>query len=516
MPDPNELKLSERLQDRADRVAHQRVRRPSAARPVRRRQQQAPGREVRLHALPRRPGQRHQLHAGLAHAQRLRPARTQWIKEHGWESHPHLGLPDAAEALRRIVAASSAITRSPTSIRRRQPRRSAEAAAAATTSSARIGCFGCHEITGRKGGRRIGPDLRLEPNPPLDELTAGRASQARGRPGQPARQPAQGRPEPVPPHREDQRGLDREVAHVAARLPARHQDAALLRPDATTIRRTRCRDRTRRSSRTPRSTAITHYLFEASNELPARTSPSSTRTTPTRRQQGRRSRCAELLAKGKLERRGEERARRRRSAGIRLRKVDAAASTCAARLQGRRRPRAGKLFIERGCLACHSHQATDEPGQAASRTSPAITSEADFGPNLSQVADQARHKPGDKESARTLADAVDPQPARPQPAQPHAGHAPDAGARPPTSPPGCWPRRPQDLGADWNELDGRRARAAKTLKNLAHVYLVAHAVQERHERAPRGRASCRRRRRPRTCPQDEQELAEDDVSDDNA
>ena len=25
------------------------------------------------------------------------------------------------------------------------------------------GCFGCHEIAGRKGGRQIGPDLRLEP-----------------------------------------------------------------------------------------------------------------------------------------------------------------------------------------------------------------------------------------------------------------------------------------------------------------------------------------------------------------
>ena len=32
------------------------------------------------------------------------------------------------------------------------------------------GCFGCHEISGNKGGRSIGPDLRLEPTPPLDWL----------------------------------------------------------------------------------------------------------------------------------------------------------------------------------------------------------------------------------------------------------------------------------------------------------------------------------------------------------
>ena len=34
-----------------------------------------------------------------------------------------------------------------------------------------MGCFGCHEIAGWKGGRSVGPDLRLEPYPPLDERT---------------------------------------------------------------------------------------------------------------------------------------------------------------------------------------------------------------------------------------------------------------------------------------------------------------------------------------------------------
>jgi cbb3-type cytochrome oxidase cytochrome c subunit/mono/diheme cytochrome c family protein len=35
-----------------------------------------------------------------------------------------------------------------------------------------MGCFGCHEIGGFKGGRAVGPDLRLEPHPPLNDLTA--------------------------------------------------------------------------------------------------------------------------------------------------------------------------------------------------------------------------------------------------------------------------------------------------------------------------------------------------------
>ncbi|HEV3115531.1 MAG TPA: c-type cytochrome, partial [Gemmataceae bacterium] len=34
------------------------------------------------------------------------------------------------------------------------------------------GCFGCHEISGLKSGREIGPDLRLEPSPPVDAYSA--------------------------------------------------------------------------------------------------------------------------------------------------------------------------------------------------------------------------------------------------------------------------------------------------------------------------------------------------------
>jgi mono/diheme cytochrome c family protein len=33
-----------------------------------------------------------------------------------------------------------------------------------------LGCFGCHEIAGIKNGKRVGPDMRLEPTPPLDKM----------------------------------------------------------------------------------------------------------------------------------------------------------------------------------------------------------------------------------------------------------------------------------------------------------------------------------------------------------
>ncbi len=41
------------------------------------------------------------------------------------------------------------------------------------------GCFGCHEISGFKSGRPVGPDLRLEPAPALDLLSAADQEKAK-------------------------------------------------------------------------------------------------------------------------------------------------------------------------------------------------------------------------------------------------------------------------------------------------------------------------------------------------
>lgn len=48
-----------------------------------------------------------------------------------------------------------------------------------------LGCFGCHEISGYKSGRSIGPDLRLEPHPPLDNLSPLERAKAMADPGDP-------------------------------------------------------------------------------------------------------------------------------------------------------------------------------------------------------------------------------------------------------------------------------------------------------------------------------------------
>ncbi|MFO0841350.1 MAG: c-type cytochrome [Gemmataceae bacterium] len=42
-----------------------------------------------------------------------------------------------------------------------------------------MGCFGCHEISGLKGGRPVGPDLRLEPTPALEWLSPAEQERAK-------------------------------------------------------------------------------------------------------------------------------------------------------------------------------------------------------------------------------------------------------------------------------------------------------------------------------------------------
>ncbi|HKB36210.1 MAG TPA: hypothetical protein VKD72_07130, partial [Gemmataceae bacterium] len=44
------------------------------------------------------------------------------------------------------------------------------------------GCFGCHEIAGLKSGRAVGPDLRLEPTPPIEWLPPKEQRTARSDP----------------------------------------------------------------------------------------------------------------------------------------------------------------------------------------------------------------------------------------------------------------------------------------------------------------------------------------------
>ena len=92
------------------------------------------------------------------------------------------------------------------------------------------GCFGCHEIAGIKSGRAIGPDLRLEPNPPLDWLTALDQKNARSDPLNPPGTYRKVGPSLRRITEKTNEGWTRKWIMSPRDLPRRHEDAAFLRP----------------------------------------------------------------------------------------------------------------------------------------------------------------------------------------------------------------------------------------------------------------------------------------------
>ena len=257
------------------------------------------------------------------------------------------------------------------------------------------GCFGCHEIAGIKGGRPVGPDLRLEPRPPLDDLTAGRAGQAAGRPGQPAR-------------------------HACARS-ARACAASARRPT---------RNGSRKWIKSPRGfrpdTKMPHFYGLSNNNVPTAAAATEPEEVPRRRDQLHRPlpvrREPGLPATGtdqasaRPTRPAEGAGRSAKHAGRSDKQNTEIGRSCSAgwsmarcrrrwpssrrdscrRRQGRARPRtsssstAAHLFTERGCLACHI--ARRAPPRAAGDGLPADRQRGALRPEPEPPRRQARHQ----------------------------------------------------------------------------------------------------------------------------
>ena len=130
------------------------------------------------------------------------------------------------------------------------------------------GCFGCHEIAGIKSGREVGPDLRLEPTPALDWLTPTEQDKAKADPTNPPGTYPQGRPQPAPHRREDQRGMG---ARAGSSRRAASGPTPRCRTSTTsaTTRRRRGRDALpddQKDFPAAEIHSIAHYLFAESGK----------------------------------------------------------------------------------------------------------------------------------------------------------------------------------------------------------------------------------------------------------
>ncbi len=240
------------------------------------------------------------------------------------------------------------------------------------------GCFGCHEISGWKGINRVGPDLRLEPSPPLENLLPIERVKAENdpdnRPGTmrkvgPAlsrvseklseefikkwvRSPSSFRPDTKMPHYYGLSTNDKSV------LP----DNQKKFPDAEI-------------------TSIAHFLMKTSKDYLK--NADKQHGADAKNPQAARAdevRLTELLNLPRMDKDQQAeasaiRARMKYRKEIKL--VDLAPGYKGSAEKGR------VLFTERGCLACHTHDGTDRLDQKNAGI--LVKSDAMFGPNLTSL-----------------------------------------------------------------------------------------------------------------------------------
>jgi mono/diheme cytochrome c family protein len=251
-----------------------------------------------------------------------------------------------------------------------------------------FGCFGCHEIAGNKGGREVGPDLRLEPSPPLEVMTASERLKMMADPANPPgtmrkvgpslrrivektnpewtrkwlHGPRDFRPDTRMPH----------FYGLANNTPDVLPDAQKKFPDAEMH-------------------AIVHYLFQESNAY-LQGKDLFYQTALARKAELEDKKKSNLISE--VESKELEEVIRRLELAKRPTPIKSVLTAGDGKIVSlppapkddkdrQKQIKEGRqLFTEKGCLACHSHQGTMKEFEDL----PAVDTKADFGPNLSRLA----------------------------------------------------------------------------------------------------------------------------------
>jgi mono/diheme cytochrome c family protein len=260
------------------------------------------------------------------------------------------------------------------------------------------GCFGCHEISGLKGGKEVGPDLRLEPSPALENLTAEERARLLSGPANPP-------------------GTLRKVGPSLRRLSEKTNEAWArkwinsprgFRPDTKMphFYNLSNNDPTRKDPEgkpmlsddqkdfpAAEIGSIAYYLFAESNKylngndntiqvLYGREKELDDKRKDNTISDKERAELIEV--RRRIELAGDPRNQKRYRVIERITDEDGkvvSRDAIVPKADAKDLEDGRRLFTEKGCLACHSHDGTEKgPG--------AVAGEAHFGPNLSRVAEK--------------------------------------------------------------------------------------------------------------------------------
>jgi cbb3-type cytochrome oxidase cytochrome c subunit len=244
------------------------------------------------------------------------------------------------------------------------------------------GCFGCHEINGWKSGQRIGPDLRLEPTPPLEDMNALERARAEADP-------------------DNRPGTLRKVGPALTRVSEKVSEEWIkkwlyspssFRPDTKMPhyynQSTNSKEFLKKigsgQEEFPNTeiASIAYFLTTKSKEY--LNSAAKHHGDDAQARHKDEMRLMELLNLGRLSKTEKEEFDEVKMR-IKLRTLEPLVDKTPKGHQGNQE-KGRVLFTERGCLACHAHDGTEVANDALKI--PALKSDAVFGPNLSQLKDK--------------------------------------------------------------------------------------------------------------------------------
>jgi cbb3-type cytochrome oxidase cytochrome c subunit len=390
-----------------------------------------------------------------AHSPATADREEEWHKEYGW-AYSHGG--DLSMLSSRFIESTCLkCHREVTDLVRHGSKQEAPKLMRGFELLRENGCFGCHEISSVQGGRKVGPDLRLEPEPALAYRTPAEQEKAKSNPlnmpgqyrkvGPSLRRiaektnsdwvrkwmqsPSSFRPDTKMPHfyglsnnspenlPDDQKRFpDAEISSITHYLMTESKGnlegkdtmrvtlTNLVETRQTALAKSQLADREWKELRdasyrlgnlalisVPAQSHEINRLLNAQKEaqetlqelhkkeayLKAQKEPgelsAGERTELTQAAKALATRTKELIEVGRIvplaKRILDEEGRT-----VELPKMPPDAEREKHLSNGR------KLFTEKGCLACHSHDGTTKPGLGVN----AAPSEANFGPNLSRLA----------------------------------------------------------------------------------------------------------------------------------
>jgi cbb3-type cytochrome oxidase cytochrome c subunit len=336
------------------------------------------------------------------------------------------------------------------------------------------GCFGCHEIAGWKSGNRIGPDMRLEPSTPLEDLHPIERNRVindpDNRPGNLRKVgPALSRIS----EKTTQQWIEKWLYSPSSFRPdtkmphyynlSTNNVEALKRDDA------QLKEGELKQAQFPNTEIASIAYFLTRNSKDYLTTAEGLRQLDAKNAGARtedEARLVDLLNRGRL---SEDEQKELANVKTRIKLRREAKLTDPAPGHKGDVKNGKKLFIERGCLACHSHQGTEDQ----------VTGEAIFGPSLTQVPE----KLGKSQEARNwlIQWILNPQAHNPRTRMPQTHLSPTEAADV-----AAWllNQQPAEMGKDWNDIK-IEAPTRKELEELARVP-VAHAVKKRHRAVLQG------------------------------